>query len=150
LSGNDFGGLLSPSGLLNIFSGILVFFQSLKTFHVSDCKITLDELDILNFDENSWKRLLNTIKISNLTNVDISYNHFSLKYFSDLVESLPDHQIEFLNLTNSLINRKADNKSTQSKLDLIDSITKLSGSNLVSLALRGIGFTVEETTVLIE
>jgi hypothetical protein len=155
LSGNDFGGVSSSSDLLSILSGLLGFFQTLRTFHLSDCKIILDELDSSSFDENCWKRLLNTIKISSLTNVDLSYNQFSSKYFSGLIESLPDYQVESLNLSNSLIKKRPYSRNNNANCaerqdDFIDSFTKFIGSNLTSLALRGLGLTFEQTTILIE
>ena len=58
MNDNDIGILSSNCDILLIMNNILSLFQSLKIIHFSNCKINIDE----NFNENSWKRFLSTVK----------------------------------------------------------------------------------------
>lgn len=78
----------------------------------------------------------------------MSYNQFSQKYLSGLVESLPDYQIESLNMSNSLIKRK--NNRIDAADDFINSFKKFIGSSLISLSLRGLDLSLMQTSTLIE
>jgi hypothetical protein len=81
-----------------------------------------------------------------LIDIDFSYNQLSNKYFMDLIENLPNFQIENLNLSNCLISENKKNFN----LDFITTFTKFIGFNLRSLALRGFYLRDEQTTILIE
>jgi hypothetical protein len=58
MNDNDIGILSSNCDILLIMNNILSLFQSLKMINFSNCKINMDE----NFNENSWKRFLSTVK----------------------------------------------------------------------------------------
>lgn len=150
LNGNDLGNLQSTHELLTTLSNLLTSFPSLKKLHLSDCKITLNDTssDDNSLNETAWKKLLNSFKASKLIDVDMSYNQFSQKYLSGLVESLPDYQIESLNMSNSLIKRK--NNRIDAADDFINSFTKFIGSSLISLSLRGLDLSLMQTSTLIE
>lgn len=151
LSGNDLAYATSTTDIFLLVSNILTSFPMLKALHLSDCKILLIDSEFSdNTNEISWKKMLKSLKSSQITDIDFSYNKFSSKYFSDLIESLPDYQIENLSMSNSL--NKKSNKLSHFNPDnnLIGSISKFIGSNLISVLFRGLGLNTEQTTNLIE
>ncbi len=126
--------------------------------HFSNCKINIDE----NLNENSWKRFLSTVKsikkfklinqqniyiyfhiASKLTDIDFSYNTFSAQCFSDLIESLPDYQIESINLNSCL------KKSKDLRLETC-SLNKFIGYTLRSLSLRNLNLKLDQCSELIK
>ncbi len=137
---------------IQLLASLLTSLQTtLKRLHLSDCKITLNESehDETNCNEIPWKRLMSSFKASKLIDLDLSYNQFSHKYFAGIIESLPDYQIESLNMSNSLVKRKIYRIADGSD-DFIGSFTKFIGSNLVALSLRGLGLSTLQTSMLIE
>ena len=61
MSGNDIGISNSNCDLIVILNNLINLFHSLKSINFSDCKINIKESNE-SFHENSWKRLLSTIK----------------------------------------------------------------------------------------
>ncbi len=64
LNGNDIGCCSTNIDLMLILNNLLSLFQFLKVFHLSDCKIILNDYDSedTTFNETSWKKFLNTLK----------------------------------------------------------------------------------------
>ncbi len=63
MSGNDIGSSNSKCDVILILNNLISLFHSLKSINFSDCKININDSNSNEtFNDNSWKRLLSTIK----------------------------------------------------------------------------------------
>jgi hypothetical protein len=181
LSGNDLGISLPSIDLAFILSNLLVLFQSLRTLHLSDCRISLNECIQENEnDTSSLHKLLISIKSitysfilvmivnnsysanlicffldSKLNELNVSYNPLGYRILSNLVEFMPECQIESLCLADcskTILNEEAESysKIELKRNDLANSLLKFVSFNIRSLSIRCLDLGKQQTDDLIK
>ncbi len=85
-----------------------------------------------------------------MTDIDISFNSLGYNFLSGLVEHLPESQIENLNFSNSLFNKKSSLiNEIDTKMEFFISITKFISFNLRAISFRNLNLDNQQTTDII-